>query len=112
MARPLQRELHHRQLAVARGDSVPLALDLVHPGGPGQRHAGVVALEHALAKLARKGCDLLVVNDVSGGQVFGSPDNEAIVLDAAGEQTAVPRGSKSALAQVVWDRVVARLPSV
>ena len=25
------------------------------------------------AKLARKGCDLLVVNDVSGGAVFGSP---------------------------------------
>ncbi len=28
-------------------------------------------LDLARAKLARKGCDLLVVNDVSGGQVFG-----------------------------------------
>ncbi|MGZ4494012.1 MAG: bifunctional phosphopantothenoylcysteine decarboxylase/phosphopantothenate--cysteine ligase CoaBC [Nocardioides sp.] len=65
-------------------------------------------LEHALAKLARKGCDLLVVNDVSGGKVFGQADNEAVVLDAAGEQTPVPRGSKTALAQVVWDRVAAR----
>jgi phosphopantothenoylcysteine decarboxylase/phosphopantothenate--cysteine ligase len=69
-------------------------------------------LEHARAKLARKGCDLLVVNDVSGGQVFGSPDNEAVVLDTDGGQTPVPRGSKSALAQVVWDRVVARLQQV
>jgi phosphopantothenoylcysteine decarboxylase/phosphopantothenate--cysteine ligase len=69
-------------------------------------------LDHARAKLARKGCDLLVVNDVSGGQVFGSPDNEAVVLDADGGQTPVPRGSKSALAQVVWDRVVARLNQV
>jgi len=65
-------------------------------------------LEHALAKIKRKGCDLLVVNDVSGGKVFGSEENEAVVLDAAGESTPVPRGSKSALAQVIWDRVVAR----
>ncbi len=66
-------------------------------------------MEMARAKLARKGCDLLVVNDVSGGRVFGSPDTEAVVLDAAGEATEVPPGSKSALAHVVWDRVAARL---
>jgi phosphopantothenoylcysteine decarboxylase/phosphopantothenate--cysteine ligase len=66
-------------------------------------------LEHARAKLARKGCDLLVVNDVSGGKVFGEPDNEAVVLDAAGEAVPVPRASKSVLAHVVWDGVVARL---
>ena len=66
-------------------------------------------LDLARAKLARKGCDLLVVNDVSGGRVFGSPDTEAVVLDAAGEATEVPPGSKSALAHVVWDRVAARL---
>jgi phosphopantothenoylcysteine decarboxylase/phosphopantothenate--cysteine ligase len=65
-------------------------------------------LEHARAKLARKGCDLLVVNDVSGGAVFGSEENEAVVLDGGGQVTAVPRGSKAALAQVIWDRVVAR----
>jgi phosphopantothenoylcysteine decarboxylase/phosphopantothenate--cysteine ligase len=29
-------------------------------------------LELARQKLARKGCDLLVVNDVSGGAVFGA----------------------------------------
>jgi phosphopantothenoylcysteine decarboxylase / phosphopantothenate---cysteine ligase len=63
-------------------------------------------IEMARAKLARKGCDLLVVNDVSGGQVFGSPDNEAVVLDADGEATPVPHGSKAALSHVVWDRVV------
>jgi phosphopantothenoylcysteine decarboxylase/phosphopantothenate--cysteine ligase len=66
-------------------------------------------MEMARAKLARKGCDLLVVNDVSGGRVFGSPDNEAVVLDAAGGATPVPHGSKAALAHVVWDRVVALL---
>ena len=41
-------------------------------------------MDHAQAKLARKGCDLLVVNDVGGGAVFGSEDNEAVVLGADG----------------------------
>ena len=63
----------------------------------------------ARAKLARKGCDLLVVNDVSGGAVFGSPDNEAVVLGADGAHTDVPLGSKSALAHVIWDEVARRL---
>lgn len=69
-------------------------------------------LEHARAKLARKGCDLLVVNDVSGGQVFGSPDNEAVVLGADGAATPVPPGSKEALAHVVWDQVLSRHETV
>ena len=65
-------------------------------------------MDHARAKLARKGCDLLVVNDVGGGAVFGSEDNEAVVLGDDGSSVAVPRGSKAALAQVIWDSVLAR----
>jgi phosphopantothenoylcysteine decarboxylase/phosphopantothenate--cysteine ligase len=65
-------------------------------------------LDLARAKLARKGCDLLVVNDVSGGAVFGSDDNEAVVLAADGAVVEVPRGSKAALAHVIWDQVHAR----
>jgi phosphopantothenoylcysteine decarboxylase / phosphopantothenate---cysteine ligase len=65
-------------------------------------------MEHAAAKLARKGCDLLVVNDVGGGAVFGSEDNEAVVLGDDGSSVAVPRGSKAALAHVIWDQVLAR----
>jgi phosphopantothenoylcysteine decarboxylase/phosphopantothenate--cysteine ligase len=64
-------------------------------------------MDHARAKLARKGCDLLVVNDVGGGAVFGSEDNEAVVLAADGSSVSVPLGSKSALAHVIWDRVLA-----
>src|SRR3954453_5945395 len=67
-------------------------------------------LDLARAKLARKGCDLLVVNDVSGGAVFGSPDNEAVILGADGAAVEVPRGSKGVLAHVIWDQVAARLP--
>ncbi|MBS2938104.1 bifunctional phosphopantothenoylcysteine decarboxylase/phosphopantothenate--cysteine ligase CoaBC [Nocardioides sp. J2M5] len=66
-------------------------------------------LELGRAKLARKGCDLLVVNDVSGGAVFGSADNEAVILAADGAAVEVPRGSKTALAHVIWDEVVRRV---
>jgi phosphopantothenoylcysteine decarboxylase/phosphopantothenate--cysteine ligase len=64
----------------------------------------------ARAKLARKGCDLLVVNPVGGGLGFGTPDNEAVVYGADGSVTPIPRGPKEALADVVWDLVAARLP--
>jgi phosphopantothenoylcysteine decarboxylase/phosphopantothenate--cysteine ligase len=67
-------------------------------------------LDHARAKLLRKGCDLLVVNDVGGGAVFGSEDNEAVVLARDGSATSVPLGSKAALAHVIWDRVLGLLP--
>jgi phosphopantothenoylcysteine decarboxylase / phosphopantothenate---cysteine ligase len=63
----------------------------------------------ARAKLARKGCDLLVVNPVGDGRGFGSADNEAVVLGADGTVTAIPRQSKEALANTVWDLVIARL---
>ncbi len=66
-------------------------------------------LDHARSKLARKGCDLLVVNDVSGGAVFGSDDTRAVVLAADGADVEVPHGTKSALAHVVWDEVARRL---
>ena len=63
----------------------------------------------ARAKLARKGCDLLVVNPVGNGLGFGTPDNEAVVYGADGTVTPVSRGPKEALADVVWDLVAARL---
>ena len=65
--------------------------------------------EQARAKLARKGCDLLVVNPVGNGLGFGTPDNEAVVYGADGTVTPIPRGPKEALADVVWDLVAARL---
>jgi phosphopantothenoylcysteine decarboxylase/phosphopantothenate--cysteine ligase len=64
--------------------------------------------EAARAKLARKGCDLLVVNPVGPGLGFGTPDNEAVVFGADGTVTKIPRGTKEALADVVWDLVAQR----
>jgi phosphopantothenoylcysteine decarboxylase/phosphopantothenate--cysteine ligase len=71
-------------------------------------------LAHGRAKLARKGCDLLVVNEVGAAghpTGFEGTQNAAVVLGADGSETPVPLGSKEALAQVVWDLVVARFPA-
>ncbi|MFD0258435.1 bifunctional phosphopantothenoylcysteine decarboxylase/phosphopantothenate--cysteine ligase CoaBC [Kitasatospora indigofera] len=81
---------------------------------PGQLVVGFAAetddvLANGRAKLARKGCDLLVVNEVGERKGFGSDQNEAVVLGADGTETAVPVGPKEALADVVWDLVAARL---
>jgi phosphopantothenoylcysteine decarboxylase / phosphopantothenate---cysteine ligase len=70
-------------------------------------------LEHGRAKLARKGCDLLVVNEVGepGHPTgFEGEDNAAVVLGADGTTTEVPLSSKDVLADAVWDLVAARLP--
>jgi phosphopantothenoylcysteine decarboxylase/phosphopantothenate--cysteine ligase len=66
-------------------------------------------LDAARAKLARQGCDLLVVNPVGYGRGFGIGDNEAVVLGADGAQTPIPRRSKDALADFVWNLVATRL---
>jgi len=81
---------------------------------PGQVVVGFAAetgdvLANGRAKLAAKGCDLLVVNQVGGGLAFGTDDNEAVVLAADGAQTLVPRGPKDVLADVIWDLVAAWL---
>lgn len=66
-------------------------------------------LANGRTKLARKGCDLLVVNEVGERKTFGSEENEAVVLGADGSETPVPHGPKEALADTVWDLVAARL---
>lgn len=67
-------------------------------------------LTHGREKLARKGCDLLVVNDVSGGRAFGRPDNEVVILTRSGGQIEVPLTDKAAVADAVWDAVLGALP--
>jgi phosphopantothenoylcysteine decarboxylase/phosphopantothenate--cysteine ligase len=88
--------------------------ELTARAAPGQVIVGFAAetddvLANGRAKLARKGCDLLVVNQVGEDLAFGRPDNAAVVLGADGSVTDVPRGAKEALAEVVWDLVAARL---
>jgi phosphopantothenoylcysteine decarboxylase / phosphopantothenate---cysteine ligase len=90
-----------------------------HRSRPGQVVVGFAAetgdetsdaLTYAREKLARKGCDLLVVNEVGEGRAFESTRNTAVVLGADGSRVDIPDGPKEALADVVWDLVVERLP--
>jgi phosphopantothenoylcysteine decarboxylase/phosphopantothenate--cysteine ligase len=81
---------------------------------PGQVIVGFAAetddvLANGRTKLQRKGCDLLVVNEVGERKTFGSEENEAVVLSADGSETPVPYGPKEALADTVWDLVAQRL---
>ncbi|GAA3734011.1 phosphopantothenoylcysteine decarboxylase/phosphopantothenate--cysteine ligase [Spinactinospora alkalitolerans] len=95
--------------------------DILLELGRERAHAGQVivgfaaetdnVLEHGRAKLARKGCDLLVVNQVGGGRAFGTADNQAVVLGADGTATEIAHGPKEDLADRVWDLVGERLAS-
>ena len=51
---------------------------------------------HARAKLARKGCDWIIANDVAGGAVMGEDDNEVLMITPS----ATDRWPKSAKAEV------------
>ncbi|NQD87564.1 bifunctional phosphopantothenoylcysteine decarboxylase/phosphopantothenate--cysteine ligase CoaBC [Paenarthrobacter sp. CM16] len=69
-------------------------------------------LEHATAKLKRKGCDLLVVNQVGIGRVFGQDENSVVILSGHGAEPQSAAGSKADVAAAVIDRVGAELARV
>ena len=63
-------------------------------------------LEHGRAKLERKGCDLLVVNDVSAPQTgFDHDTNEVVILGRDGLEERVALASKRTVADAIFDRV-------
>ncbi len=66
-------------------------------------------LAHGRAKARRKGADLLAVNAVGAGLGFGTADNAVTLLDGRGETVGTVAGSKDAVADGIWDAVVARL---
>ncbi|MFT7022947.1 MAG: phosphopantothenoylcysteine decarboxylase/phosphopantothenate--cysteine ligase [Rhodococcus sp. (in: high G+C Gram-positive bacteria)] len=74
----------------------------------GDEHGDV--LTYARAKLARKGCDLLVVNAVGDGKAFEVDHNDGWLLGSDGSESALGEGSKALLAGRVLDAVVSILP--
>jgi phosphopantothenoylcysteine decarboxylase/phosphopantothenate--cysteine ligase len=66
-------------------------------------------LENARAKLARKGCDMIVLNDVGAGTgTFGGDTNEVTLVTAA-ETIAWPRLSKTEIAERLIETLGHRL---
>ncbi|NLT70928.1 MAG: phosphopantothenoylcysteine decarboxylase [Verrucomicrobiaceae bacterium] len=63
---------------------------------------------HALDKLRRKQCDLLVANDVSRREIgFDRDDNEVTLFFPDGTREELPRASKRSLADLLIARIVA-----
>ncbi|MFW5474315.1 bifunctional phosphopantothenoylcysteine decarboxylase/phosphopantothenate synthase [Knoellia sp. CPCC 206450] len=63
-------------------------------------------LDHGRTKLERKGCDVLVVNEVGEHKTFGADDNTVTILRRGSDETVeVGPASKAAVADAVWDVV-------
>jgi phosphopantothenoylcysteine decarboxylase/phosphopantothenate--cysteine ligase len=67
-------------------------------------------LDHAQAKLARKGCDLLMCNAVGDGLVFGQQDSAGWILVPDADVTEVAPASKLVVAAQILDALEALLP--
>jgi phosphopantothenoylcysteine decarboxylase/phosphopantothenate--cysteine ligase len=66
---------------------------------------GAGALDYGREKLARKGLDAIVVNDIARSDIgFDATDNEVAILTADGE-THVPRTSKAEIARAILGQV-------
>jgi phosphopantothenoylcysteine decarboxylase / phosphopantothenate---cysteine ligase len=73
--------------------------------------ADEAAAARTASKLAEKGCDAIVANDVSApGIGFDADDNAVTVLFADGARAEIPRASKRAVADRLWGLFVPRLP--
>ena len=64
-------------------------------------------LEYAGAKLERKGCELLVVNEVGADKGFGTDGNEVVILSRDGSAPVHAGGSKADVARAVIGRLSA-----
>ena len=61
-------------------------------------------LDNAKEKLAKKGCDYLIANDISRKDIgFSSDYNEVTILDKNGGMTKLERTSKTEIAQQIYE---------
>ena len=63
----------------------------------------------AKAKLEAKGANILYLNDVSEGAIFGSTDTQGIIITSNGAQISVPNSSKDSLADLLLDQALIQL---
>ncbi|QRP99227.1 bifunctional phosphopantothenoylcysteine decarboxylase/phosphopantothenate--cysteine ligase CoaBC [Corynebacterium sp. FDAARGOS 1242] len=67
-------------------------------------------LEYAQQKFHRKGCDVLMANEVGEGKVFGQPTSAGWILRRNAEPVVVEHGSKQVVAAQILDAVNEILP--
>ncbi|WP_026531182.1 bifunctional phosphopantothenoylcysteine decarboxylase/phosphopantothenate--cysteine ligase CoaBC [Haematomicrobium sanguinis] len=100
-------------ITLVRNPDILAELGATRPGGEGQYIVGFAAetgddrgsaLEYGQAKLEAKGADLMVLNEVDHGKVFGEDANAVLLLSKDAEPEAVS-GSKTDVARAVLARV-------
>ena len=66
-------------------------------------------IEIAKAKLVAKGANILYLNDVSEGAIFGAKETQGIVITSKGAQIEVPTSSKDSLGELLLDQALIQL---
>jgi phosphopantothenoylcysteine decarboxylase/phosphopantothenate--cysteine ligase len=66
-------------------------------------------VESARAKLVAKGLDIIYVNDVSNGAIFGKDTTSGMILTRTGADIALKEVSKDALANLLLDHAIRQL---
>lgn len=107
----IKKENQPEQLTVELVQTPDILSGLAASKKPGQYVVGFAAetgddkatvLEYGFAKLARKGCDALVVNEVGPSKGFGTDDNSVVILTSNPKTTVeVALSSKYEVAQQV-----------
>src|SRR5689334_6255049 len=115
-AEPADRKIskdEHERLALGLVRTTDVLAEAAAMRRPGQSVVGFAAehgaeaIDRARGKLARKGLDAIVVNDISREEIgFDSEENEVTIVTPAGD-THVPKASKPEIAAAVLDFVQA-----
>ncbi|KSU67954.1 bifunctional phosphopantothenoylcysteine decarboxylase/phosphopantothenate--cysteine ligase CoaBC [Arthrobacter sp. NIO-1057] len=92
------------ELVQARGENPQLPAFIVGFAAETGDDQGTV-LDYGRAKLQRKGCEMLVVNEVGANLTFGQETNTIQVLFADGSEAVPAAGSKLEVARVVIEQI-------
>ncbi len=111
--RKLTKDAGDGTLTLALTENPDIVAGLVARRRPGQTIVGFAAetatgdelLTRARAKRARKGVDLLAVNEVGWDRGFEAADNTLLLLTADAEPVTPVHGSKREVAESLWDAV-------
>ena len=114
----IKKELVGDRLTLELVKNPDILAKLAEARRPGQLIVGFAAeteqdadalLALGRTKIARKGCDLLVLNRVGWTEGFGTEINSVVVLDRLGDIVMEASGSKRSVADSTLDAVAARL---
>jgi len=85
-------------------------LSQVIVGFAAETSSNALALEQSgFDKLSSKSLDIIYVNNVSGGAIFGSDKTEGLIIDKQKNVIKVPEISKDTLSDILLDQLVSKL---